>query len=551
MLGRRRSEAPSLDDRLGALGAALDAGEGVIADDDLSPAKALLQRAGERLGHGVEHTVVALAGATGSGKSSLFNALSGEELSAVAARRPTTSATHACSWGRDATPLLDWLQVERRHHISDPTGPDGLVLLDLPDHDSVALEHRREVDRIVAVADLVVWVVDPQKYADGALHEQYLRPLAGHAGVLLLCLHQSDLLEPDQLEACRRDLGRLLVEDGLPDVGVVTTSVRTDDGVESLRRAIGARMHDRSLAIERLEADVGSVAGALDRHCGEGTGHEVIEAKARDDVVEALLGAAGVETVTSAVAGSYRSRAVAATGFPATRWLRKLRPDPLRRLHLGPSRSGAPALPSGARTSLPKPTAVTTARAELAMAGLVDKASADVPLVWADAARAEVDRRSETLVARLDNAVATADLGMDSPPRWWRGIALVQLLLFIVALSGALWLTALFALSYLQIDVETPEVGRLPVPTVALAGGVLAGLVVAFLARRLASVGARRRARRARRSLESAVRSVAESEVIGPLAGVFERRRLYCEAVAAAGPQQLEAAGRPARRSAR
>ena len=37
----------------------------------------------------------------------------------------------------------------------------------------------RETDRYVGVADLLVWVLDPQKYADFAVHRRYLEPLAG------------------------------------------------------------------------------------------------------------------------------------------------------------------------------------------------------------------------------------------------------------------------------------------------------------------------------------------------------------------------------------
>src|SRR5947207_10777250 len=36
----------------------------------------------------------------------------------------------------------------------------GLVLLDLPDFDSVEETHRVEADRLLALADLVVWVLD-------------------------------------------------------------------------------------------------------------------------------------------------------------------------------------------------------------------------------------------------------------------------------------------------------------------------------------------------------------------------------------------------------
>ena len=37
-----------------------------------------------------------------------------------------------------------------------------------------------EVDRLVQLVDMLVWVVDPQKYADAAIHDRYLKPLAQH-----------------------------------------------------------------------------------------------------------------------------------------------------------------------------------------------------------------------------------------------------------------------------------------------------------------------------------------------------------------------------------
>ena len=101
-----------------------------------------------------DHTVVALAGATGSGKSTLFNALTGLELSRVGVRRPTTSAPVACAWDpRGAAGLLDRLGIPpqvryARHSVLDEEpraaedGLGGLVLLDLPDHDSAASGHR-------------------------------------------------------------------------------------------------------------------------------------------------------------------------------------------------------------------------------------------------------------------------------------------------------------------------------------------------------------------------------------------------------------------------
>ncbi|WP_181410944.1 GTPase [Nocardioides humi] len=59
---------------------------------------ATVARASGRLGRSSAHTVVAIAGATGSGKSTTFNALAGTELSAAGAQRPTTSVATALVW---------------------------------------------------------------------------------------------------------------------------------------------------------------------------------------------------------------------------------------------------------------------------------------------------------------------------------------------------------------------------------------------------------------------------------------------------------------------
>ena len=530
MSRRRQGDGSDLDERLAGLEVAVASAEGVLPEPDLRAARALVARAGERLGHGVGHTVVAIAGATGSGKSSLFNALAGVELSTVGVRRPTTSTTHAASWGDDATPLLDWLRVDRRHHVAAASDLDGLVLLDLPDHDSTAVAHRREVDRVVAVADMVVWVLDPQKYADRAVHERYLRPLAHHAGVLLVVLHQVDRLTPSQVEACRRDLGELLRVDGLGDVRPLTSSVRTPGGTDELRRALAERVAARRAAVERLAADVGAVGDGLGRACGDGGGE--VGAPDRRRVVDALVEAAGVGTVTRAVAGSHQARAVAATGWPVTRWVRRLRPDPLRRLHLGDGAEG------GGRTSLPAVGAVSAARVETAVRSLAEGVTAGLPLPWADAVRGEVDHRVERLPDRLDAAVAGTDLGVDRSPRWWRPVGLLQVGLLVVAVVGALWLAALAGLAYLQLDdLATPDAGPLPLPTALLLGGVLAGLLVAFVARVAASVGARRRARRARGRLEQSVAAVADAEVFAPVTAVLDRHDRFCRAVAtSAGP---------------
>ena len=154
----------SVGDRVAALRRFIELTRRYLPATRLDPISRVVQRAGERLSLSRAHTVVALAGATGSGKSSIFNALAGTDLSAVGLRRPTTGEAHATVWGHDdATALLEWLGVARRFQRADEASLSGLVLLDLPDFDSVEKRNRIEADRLLALADLVVWILDPQK----------------------------------------------------------------------------------------------------------------------------------------------------------------------------------------------------------------------------------------------------------------------------------------------------------------------------------------------------------------------------------------------------
>ena len=525
--GERR--ARRLDDRLEALQQAAALGESIADPAALRSALAVVDRAGERLGHGLEHTVVALAGATGSGKSSLFNALSGAELSQAGVLRPTTSRATASTWGADASPLLDWLDVPTRHAIAATGELDGLVLLDLPDHDSTAAAHRIEVDRLVELVDLVVWVLDPQKYADAAVHRRYLAPLATHDDVLLVVLNQIDRLTGPERTACLGDLRRLLAQDGLPQVSVEGVSARTWEGVDALKGVLSERVSRRLTALDRLAVDVDRAAAALSAGCGSNAGALAVPAADRAQLVDALSSAAGVDRVVAAVDGSYRAQAGARTGWPLTRWLRRLRPDPLRRLHLGTGE------PSAARTSLPPATPVQSARVTIAVRTVVDRLTEDLPAEWGSALRVEAAERSAQVPERLDAAIAGTDTSVGRRPYWWAFVGLLQQVLMVVAVVGGLWLAGLAALSYLRMDLfSTPDLGRLPLPTVLLAGGLILGLLVAFVAAAVAGVGARRRAARVRRRLHHSVAEVADSEVLQPVEQLAGRHRDFCGALARA-----------------
>jgi GTP-binding protein EngB required for normal cell division len=256
---------------------ALRSGAAGFSTRVLAEAEALLARAGERLRLSSAHTVVALAGGTGSGKSSLFNRLAGAEFSTVGVTRPVTKDVHACVWGvAGSGPLLEWLGVPRRYRYARASALDrgeealtGLALLDLPDHDSVLTHASGVVDRLVGQADLMIWVLDPQKYADAAVHRRFLVPLAGHADVLAVVLNQSDLLTDSQAEDCVGDLRRLLDAEDLPDVQVLVTSALTGAGMDDLRKLLMNAVSARRAATARISADVDGIVARLARYAAE------------------------------------------------------------------------------------------------------------------------------------------------------------------------------------------------------------------------------------------------------------------------------------------
>ncbi len=89
-------------------------------------------------------------------------------------------------------------------------------------------------------------------------------------------------------------------------------------------------------------ADVRAAAARLDAATGRATTDSL--PKGRFAALEdAFADAAGVPTVVAAVVESTRVRANRATGWPVTSWLSRLRPDPLKRLHLDLGAAGQAA----------------------------------------------------------------------------------------------------------------------------------------------------------------------------------------------------------------
>ncbi|MGY2745934.1 GTPase [Pseudarthrobacter sp. O4] len=528
-------EASQLHRRLQALDEARGLAAGALPEEILQEALEVIERASSRRSLSAEHTVVGFFGATGSGKSSLFNAVSGEEIATAAARRPTTSEPLAGIWGADGSePLLDWLEVRNRHLAAAVPGfadeSTGLILLDLPDFDSTRAANREIVQRMVGLVDVLVWVLDPQKYADAAVHNDFLAPLASHGAVTLVVLNQVDRLPDHEVRPVLESLQGILVRDGLGKVQVLCASAVVGTGVDKVRAAIRQAATERQALSRRLAADVTRVSARLAEASGEGETAGVNGAsKAR--LAEELSVAANVPLVVDAVVRSYRQEATRRTGWPVTRWLVRFRPDPLRRLNL--RRDGAK--PELNRTSLPPAGAPERARTDAAVREFADAASDGAPGPWRAVIRGAARDGREQLPDALDQAIAATDLKAGRKSWWWTVFNVIQWLALLTALGGFAWLGVLAALGYLQLPVpDVPLVQGWPVPTVMIAGGALLGIVLAIAAKFIAGAAARARGAAARKRLKAAVAAVAQDLVVEPVEAEAGRLRSFRKALQAA-----------------
>jgi GTP-binding protein EngB required for normal cell division len=543
--GDGRVDAEGLVRRLEALSKFLRLTDPYLPDGDLVAAHTVVERAGNRLALSRDHTVVALAGSTGSGKSSLFNALARLKLSPVGVRRPTTGVAHACVWGplEPANQLLDWVGVLPRQRFvresaldgDDEAALRGLVLLDLPDFDSIERGHRLEVDRLLGLVDQVVWVVDPQKYGDRILHQAYLSQFSSHADVTIVVLNQADRLSTADTEVVLADLKRLLAEDGLAEAPVLATSAKQPGMLTELRAALESTVADRQAALRRLSGDVDSVSEQLSRMIGPPAAEDEVDRATVRQLADALAASAGVHAVADAAAGAYRHRAAASTGWPLVRGLRRLRPDPLRRLHLG----DAPATDAVSteivpRTSLPTADAAQKSAVGLSVRAVAARAAAPLPEVWAPALKTAARSRTADLPDALDRAVAQTDLGVQRKPFWWRGVGLLQWLFTLAAIGGLGWLVAGYGVRVLGLpELHYPKVGAVPLPTLLLLGGLLAGLLLWLLLKPVVNWGARRARRRAEQRLRASITEVAREYVVVPVREVLNAYAQAREALTA------------------
>jgi GTP-binding protein EngB required for normal cell division len=262
-----------------------------------------------------ESIVVAVAGGTGSGKSSLLNAIAGQDIAETSELRPHTNEPLAWvpAGDRAIAAMITSLGIE---DVVVHEGGPPLTMVDLPDLDSVDSRHRTLVESVLPVVDAVVWMFDPVKYHDPSIHDDFLADVVEYEPVFTFVMNKIDRLDEAETEAVVTHLGVILAMDGFDDPDVLPIAAnppgRSPIGIDALVATLNdtliAKRADRVKVVKdvlqagrRLAADtnvwVGTSDDAYDRIRGS--------LDDRDELGD-VLGDLGIE-------GPLRSRIIASS----------------------------------------------------------------------------------------------------------------------------------------------------------------------------------------------------------------------------------------------
>ena len=467
------------------LEASLDAAD--AADQlglDSEPLRAAHAAGTRRVGFPGNAYVLALVGGTGVGKSSLLNALAGSVVSPASVRRPTTAEPIA--WipraERDSlAPLLEWLDVrETREYEQIGLGP--VAILDLPDMDSVAAEHRARVEALLPLVDAVAWVADPEKYADAVLHDEFLRSWLPRLGRQVVLVNKSDRLAADEARRVQRDLEADLASGVLrgSEVVVLRTSTVSPDGIDDLRAWIAAGAEAKLVVRERIAASLAANVGDLAWQAGDGrSGSErpMLDEAARAAAIRSATAAVlrvvdlpGLDRQTvAATQAAARSRGTGPLGrltsfIYRTSGRQSAVADPRRFLLRWRERGGMGPAVESIRESISAPLRNAPPALRPALAATIEPSEVRIGLEGA-----------------LDRALG--GVGSLEPPtsRWWPVLGFFQTLATLgIALSAA-WVVLWIIVRPVTGSIDLPLVGPVPSPFVALVAFLLAGYLLARL----------------------------------------------------------------------
>ena len=391
------------------------------------------------------------------------------------------------------------------------------------------------------MADLMVWVLDPQKYADASVHRHYLVPLAGHSEVIAVVLNQSDLLSADEVEECASDLRRLLDSEGLHDASLLVTSAVTGAGVDQLRKLLTETVSERSAAAARLSADVDDIAAEFapyatepddgpapawsraGRPCpprpgrgGRGRPGRGRGARGHRDAAGGFLLARGRRVGR----GRHPAERARAAGPGLRRLAHRLAGGTAHRPRPGAQGPAREAVGRGQEHGL-GPSDAQQAEIDSALTRLADEVGAPLPKPWSQTTRSAVRSRAEEIPAALGTAMTESLPDENKIATWWRLIGGLQGLLLGGVVVSLAWIVALLIFGVFHAASHAPwlfsDASLLPWVIVLIGAFLLLGWLTAAGSRNVVHAAAEQESERVQQTMRARIGNVAHEMVIVPV----------------------------------
>ncbi|MGA9523872.1 MAG: GTPase [Myxococcaceae bacterium] len=307
-----------------------------------------------RLGGPHPTLIIGIAGPNNVGKSSVFNALVGRVLSPARPEGGLTkqclAAAHPSLWEGPLRTLIEEryevIQVApgelppvtepgppgRLYLVLSDSLPEGVLLMDTPDFDSVHQTNRRAAEALLVTADVVLFLVSRHTYQNAAV-VAFLRDVVGHGRPYALLYNEAvrEEVALSHLDKLVQDVGHapvareiashqpeveaersLLVTQPVPGQAPLASVLRDREAVARLKaRALAA-----SLANARAELMM--LADALDASAGE---PERLRRRIRHELRQVGERAAGLAIPADVLIEAFRDELDARS--PTHRLLRK------------------------------------------------------------------------------------------------------------------------------------------------------------------------------------------------------------------------------------